>query len=259
MAMVLAAGLAACGSQTAAQPAPQDAIVLAASKTADAGTYKADLSGTVDAVGQSLQMSGTGEFDAKQRRGSMSLSMTGAGQNIDMQMVYAYPIIYMGFPPELASELPTGKSWVKMDLGKLGRQAGVDFGQLMQTAQADPSQGLEYLQGAADVQAVGDEDVRGVPTTHYRGVVDLASLAAKNPELKPSIDELVQKAGISRIPVEVWIDENEFVRRMKETLRAAGVATTMSVDLYDFGSSVNVEEPPATDVVDLGQLIGQQG
>ena len=137
MAILLAVGLAACGGQTASQPAPQDAVVLAASKTNDAGTYKADMTGTVDAAGQSLEMTGTGEVDAKQQRGNMSMKMSGVGQDIQIEMVYAFPIIYMRFPPSLATGLPAGKSWVKMDLDKLGQQAGIDFGQLMQSAQAD--------------------------------------------------------------------------------------------------------------------------
>jgi len=259
MAILLAVGLAACGGQTASQPAPQDAVVLAASKTNDAGTYKADMTGTVDAAGQSLEMTGTGEVDAKQQRGNMSMKMSGVGQDIQMEMVYAFPIIYMRFPPSLATGLPAGKSWVKMDLDKLGQQAGIDFGQLMQSAQADPSQGLQYLQGATDVQAVGDEDIRGVATTHYKAFVDLNSLADKNPALKPTIDQLVEQTGLSRIPVEVWVDDQNFVRRMKETLDTAGASTEFTIDLYDFGTPVTVTEPPAKDVVDFADLIGQQG
>jgi hypothetical protein len=250
------------GSEPTAEQVPPDAIVLAASKTNEAGTYKADITGTMDIAGQSIDMSGTGEFDGAQQRGHMSYTMTLNGQHVDMEMVFSYPAIYMRLPPELAP-LPDGKSWVKMDLEKLGQQAGFDFGQVMQAGQSDPSQGLDLLRGATDVQAVGDEDVRGVATTHYTGVVDLPSLGTKYPEMKPSIDQLVEQSGISRVPVEVWIDGDGFVRRMKQTLEGAGAGLgmqldmTMTTELYDFGTDVSVEEPAPSEVADFGELLGQ--
>jgi len=206
LALVFALLASACGgSEPTAEQVPPGAIVLAASKTNEAGTYKADITGAMDIAGQSVDMSGTGEFDGAQQRGHMSYTMSLNGQDVDMEMVFAYPAIYMQFPPE-AGPLPGGKTWVKMDLEKLGQQAGFDFDQIMQVGQSDPSQGLDFLRGATGVQAVGDEDVRGVHTTHYTGVVDLRSLGTKYPEMKPSIDQLVEQTGISRVPVEVWID-----------------------------------------------------
>ena len=261
LALVLALVASACGgSEPAADQAPQDAIVLAASKTNDAGTYKADITGTMELAGQSMDMSATGAFDGAQKQGQMSYTMTLNGQDIDMDMVFDFPVIYMHFPPEIGA-LPGGKTWVKMDLEKLGQQSGLDLGQLMQAGQSDPSQGLDYLRGVSDVQAVGDEDVRGVSTTHYTGVVDLQALGAKDPELKKQIDQLVEQSGIERVPVEVWIDDEGFVRRMKETLEgnSSGLQMnmTMTTDLYDFGTDVSVEEPPADEVVDFSQLMGQ--
>jgi hypothetical protein len=144
-----------------------------------------------------------------------------------------------------------------MDLAKLGKQAGFDFQQLMQTQQADPSQGLQYLEGLTDVQAVGAEDIGGVPTTHYKGVVDLNSLESKRPELKPSLDKLMEQTGISRIPMEAWIDDEGFVRQIEESFDAAGTTTSMTIQLHDFGTNVDVSPPPDDQTLDLAQLLGQ--
>jgi outer membrane lipoprotein-sorting protein len=258
LAIMVAFAAAACGGQSSSTPPAQDDVVaLAASKTNDAGTYKADLSGTVETVGQSVKVSGTGAFDTKQQQGSMSMTTSVAGQDIDLDIVYALPVMYMRFPRGLIPGLPADKPWVKLDFEQLGKQAGFDFGQLMQSQQADPSQGLKYLQDLTGVQAVGDEDIRGVPTTHYKGVVDLASLAATHPELKLGIDQLIQTAGISRIPMEVWVDHDNFVRQMKESFDAAGANTTMTIQLYDFGTNVDVTPPPANETFNFSQLIGQ--
>ncbi len=261
LALVLALAASACGgSEPTAEQAPQAAIVLAAAKTNEAGTYKADITGKTEVAGQSVDMSGTGAFDSAKKQGQMSYTMTLAGQDIDMDMVLDFPIFYMHLPPEIGP-LPGSKTWVKMDFEKLGREQGIDLGQLMQAGQSDPSQGLDYLRGVSDVQAVGDEDVRGVPTTHYTGVVDLQALGAKDPELKKQLDQLVEQSGISSVPVEVWIDDEGFVRRMKQTFEGNGpglqMNMTMTTELYDFGTDVSIDKPPADQVVDFAQLMGQ--
>ena len=259
LALVLALAASACvGSEPTAERAPQEAIVLAASKTNEAGTYKADISGTVDALGQSVKLSGTGEFDGTEKRGNMTMTTSVAGQDIDTDVVYAFPVMYMRFPPGLLPGLSAEKPWVKIDLEQLGERAGFGSVELMQSQQqADPSQGLKYLEGISEVQAVGDEDIRGVPTTHYKGVVDLNALAEKNPELKPSLDKLTEQAGISRIPMEAWVDHDGFVRQIKETFDTGGATTSMTIQLYDFGTNVDVSPPSDNETVDLAQVIGQ--
>jgi len=259
--LLLAFVASACGgSEPAAEQVSPDAIVLAASKTNEAGSYNADVTGTMDIAGQSIDMSGTGAFDGANQRGQMSYTMNLNGVDVDMEMVFAYPVVYMELPPE-SGALPGGKTWIKMDFEKLGQQAGFDFGQMMQAGQSDPSQGLDFLRGVSGAQAVGDEEVRGVPTTHYTGVVDLRSLGTEHPEMKTSIDQLVEQSGVSRIPVEVWIDGDGFVRRMKQTLSGSGsglqMNMTMTTDLYDFGTDVFVKEPPADEVIDFSELTGQ--
>ena len=79
--------------------------------------------------------------------------------------------------------------------------------------------------------------------------------------MKPTIDQLVRAERLSRVPIEVWIDDDGFVRRMKQTLEGSGsglpMNMTMTTDLYDFGTDVTVKEPPADEVVDFSELTGQ--
>jgi hypothetical protein len=263
-AVLFALVASACGSKTAADTtASSDAVALAASKTTETGTYKADTTASMEVSGQSVEMQGTGEFDSKAQRGHMSFITSIAGQKLDMEMVFAIPVVYIRYPAGLLPGVPEGKPWVKLDLEKLGRQAGLDLGQLMQAGQSDPSQGLQYLKGAEDIEAVGDEEVRGVQTTHYTGLVDLRRLAEEDPALKESTDQLIEQTGITRIPVEVWIDDDGLVRRMKQTMHAAAggqgipMDMTTTTELYDFGTDVSVEEPPADQVIDFQEVLGQ--
>ena len=65
------------------------------------------------------------------------------------------------------------------------------------------------------------------------------------------------------MPVEVWIDGDNLVRRMRQSFEGAQMDAGVQVDmtttteLYDFGTTVNVEEPPADQVVDFQDVLGQ--
>ena len=74
--------------------------------------------------------------------------------------------------PLLTSNLPKGKTWLKLDLQKAAPK-GVDLSAL--TTQS-PTKLLSQLQAAGNVTKVGDETINGTATTHYRAKLDLSKL-----------------------------------------------------------------------------------
>ncbi|HEY3105950.1 MAG TPA: LppX_LprAFG lipoprotein [Gaiellaceae bacterium] len=259
--LVAASVATACGGAEAVQSvAPRSDVTAAATKTEKVATYRASFEGTTESMGQTVRTTGEGEFDAKSKRGHMNLTSTIAGTGVDMKLVMAWPLMYMRFPAELGAQLPPGREWVEFDLQEVGKQLGFDFQQLMQAGQTDPTQGLGYLRGITNISTVGTDDVRGVQTTHYRGVVDFHRLAVELPEAKESIEQLMKIAKVDRVPTDVWVGDDGLVRRMKYTydMQLAGqpTKTTMQTDLYDFGTDVHVSIPQADSVVDITQLVG---
>jgi hypothetical protein len=159
--------------------------------------------------------------------------------------------------PALTKALPSGKTWLKIDLQKLGKQQGVNFSQLLQTTGAqDPTQTLQLLQSVGDVKKVGTEQVDGVDTTEYSGTVDLKKFSEK---YGAGFGRLYKQLGTSTVPVQVWIDGDGLVRKLHETLSgtiagAGRLDLDMTVTLSDFGAAVNVTPPPADQVADISQL-----
>jgi hypothetical protein len=255
----------ACGSGDSASEVltPED-VAAAAARTAEVESYRTSFEGTIQAAGESVEMSGEGEFASEGKRGSMTMNMSVQGQDLTMDMVIAWPAFYMRFTPELRADLPAGKEWVKFDIQKLGKEFGVDFNELMQASQSDPTQALEYLRRVSDLKTLGQEDVRGVETTHFRGEVDLKRVAAEAPPAtRDSVERVLELSGLDRLPTEVWVSSDGLVRRMKYTyadMRSPGappIDMTMQMELYDFGVAVDVTEPPADQVVDLQELMRQ--
>jgi hypothetical protein len=260
--LVLAALPLACGG---GETSPEAAVAEAATKTEEAGSARIVFTGGLTGSEGSFTIVGRGEF--ANQRGRMTVDLFGAGgDSASMQMIFDGLVIYMKFPPGLGAELLGGKSWVKMDLEALGKQQGIDLGELTQFGQTNPTQSLRFLQGASDdFEELGEEEVRGVGTTHYRGTVDLRKAAEQISEsARSTAERLIELMGVSKLPFEVWIDDEDLTRRIKyeQPLPAAAgqdASMTLTMDFFDFGVAVDVEPPPAGDVVDLQELIQQGG
>jgi hypothetical protein len=163
----------------------------------------------------------------------------------------------------LQKQLPKGRKWLELDAEKIGQSLGIDVSQLSQYN--DPTKMLDYLRSSGKVEEVGDEDIRGVGTTHYRATVDIAkaakSLGGTGKASGAGLDQLVKFLGDSKVPVDVYIGDDKLVRRMTMRLApsgnaaASGFEMNMTMDLYDYGTPVNISAPPKSEVYDGSKLL----
>jgi LppX_LprAFG lipoprotein len=161
------------------------------------------------------------------------------------------------------------KSWVKVS-GDGGASSANG------SAVADGTEVLKLLGQAGDVTTVGTEAVRGVDTTHYRGTLDVAAaLGELGADERAKVEGQLGQVGIDpkaiNFPVDVWIGEDDLVRRVQVGLDGsqfagtaaptAGINATVTVELYDFGAPVDITIPPADQVfnLDAGALKGLSG
>jgi hypothetical protein len=164
--------------------------------------------------------------------------------------------------------LPRGKTWVKIDLRRAAREKGFDVTQLQQLASNDPRDALRCLEAvASELQVVGEEELHGVETTHYRTSIDLLMYSQLAPpstrkQIGSMLDELVRQSGLRTIPVDVWVDESSLVYRLTMTFSALPPGAAQSFDasirfeLYDYGEPVAIELPSAATTVDALTLRG---
>ena len=280
---VSAVTVAACGGGD--EVSPDAAVADAATKTTDAGSSRVAFTASMDlpaAVSQeTLEFSGEGVMNYKARQGRLTYDLSGlleaAGQetaNAEAEIIFDDLVVYMKFDL-LTQSLPGGKPWVKIDLNEVAKQQGVNLGQLSQIAQSDPSQALSWLKAVSgNVRDVGEEEVRGVETTHYRLRVDLEKVADRAPaatraDVRASIENLIEQTGRSTIPMDVWVDQDGLLRRQRFELafKVPGGASgerqeakmTTRIDLFDFGVDAEVELPQPDQVNDLAKLLRAQG
>jgi hypothetical protein len=106
------------------------------------------------------------------------------------------------------------------------------------------------------VQDRGTEKVRDARTMHYRVKVDPAQAVANAPE---ELHSAVRPLGSETIPAAVWLDPRGRLRRMRLRVGSGSLASpkgSVGFEYYDLGAKASVAEPPASEVIDFGAILG---
>lgn len=228
-------GLSGCGGADASL------FATAVRNTENAGGAELAFQATFTGPGgQPVVMSGSGVEDLSGQRAHIEMQVPGAGS---MELIADKLVMYIHFDL-LSSEL--GKDWMKLDLEQTYESLGIDMGGVGQVGQGTSEQ-LQMLGEVSDgITEVGREQVRGVDTTHYSAVVDLH----KYPD--EDIEKIIELTGQSEIPMDVWIDDDQRVRRMEwEQAVAKGQEPGKLVAEYvRFGVPVDIDIPDDDEVFD---------
>ena len=255
--LLVAAG---CGGKSVQHSglAGKNRIAQAASKTSSAGSVKIDF----EISGKAVKGGGRGVFDTG-TNGSGRLAMTvedSNGQASTIDTLIDGAVLYLR-SPVFQQVIPAGKEWVRVDLGTLAKQNGVDLGSLVDS-NPTPNGALAYLRGATGrVQDLGKEKVKGVETTHYRTTIELEQAAKRaKGSTRQSIRRVIDVAGVKRLPMDAWVGDDGYVRKVSYRQHSGrNQSAKITMELYDFGSPVTVTAPPAATVIDFQKLLGPQG
>jgi hypothetical protein len=266
----LAVALAAegCGST----PATLDPIAQAAEATTHAGgaqmTIDVELQGT--GLAAAIDLKGTGTYNLSHQEGELLFNLDGLpaaaraklpSGPLNFTELFSGGSLYMT-SPLFDGKLPNGAKWMKLDFSKVQSSLGIDP-QSLSGGESNPADILKYLRGnGATVTDKGRESVRGTPTTHYGGTIDLNKEAASLPssdraKLRASIQKLISETGSGKLPVEVWVDDHHLLRKMTmdmslDTL-GQSASTKISFELFGFGPTPAVSAPPSNEVYDATQ------
>lgn len=283
---VAAFAVAGCrGSDVALPELTSFAQVAQTSSAADTARFVLSLDLTMPGTDQKLSFSAEGGFDTRAKRAQLTFDLSsfaelfkslGAGlggaitgdlgdpSDWKLEAIQDGDTAYIKFPL-LAKQLPDGKTWIK---GSAKELSSADTGQLSQfgsLAGTDPRDLFAFLKAVSGaIETVGSNELRGVETTHYRARVD----AAKLPKLIPAgqrqslggLDQAAAQAGLASLPLEIWIDADNQVRKLSIDIDAkqpgtdGSVKASLVVELYDYGKPLDLKLPPADEVVDAATL-----
>jgi hypothetical protein len=242
---------AACGS-TATSSA--DPVAAAAKKTREhGGAYTVAIDFTkVSKTGGKYDGSGTfdgdGNFTLNVVYKGMPIHAVAAANSANHVIVYMKSVAFAG-------QLPEDKTWVAADMTRLVAQSGASTKALdaVQSPGSDPTQVLGMLSRASSSsRRVGTGTVAGAHVARYRVTIDLAK-AAKEPGVAGrEAAQLEGTAKATRIPVDVSIDDDGYVRAIDEHVRVTG---SIAFRIPRLGEQQAIVAPPANDVFDVTDQI----
>ncbi|MCG7202818.1 hypothetical protein [Streptomyces arenae] len=161
-----------------------------------------------------------------------------------------YAKVGAGFARQLG-----GKHWIRYPyayLATFGSGSGAMMTDLMRNT--TPNQSVRLLLASGDVRKVGEEQISGVPTAHYRGTVHLSDLAGDG-----ELHRQLSGAGVAGETVDIWVDGKNLLAKKTEKADTASGTMTQTAYYSDYGVEVSARQPPAGDTEDFRTLLGRQG
>jgi hypothetical protein len=203
--------------------------------------------------GVNLTMSGTGAISTgASPSGSMSFTIGGRSVN----EVLAGPYIYIQSPT-------SAERWYRASTAAFANSDAAGGASL---SGGDPAQTLASLRAAGSVSDEGSQTIGAVATTHYRALVDLGRYTldaspAQRANAARYAQLLEHLTGSATLPVDVWIDGSNLVRRIQIDLplsiHSVHLDETITMNLFDYGPQA-AALPPAGQVTDItGQISSQ--
>lgn len=157
---------------------------------------------------------------------------------------------------------PGGRLWGKFALGSED-QSGEGLKLLIDRGRsAAPARSLALLTGARDVDQEGTETIRDVETRRFTMTTDIGAIAGRSSiPFAAGAKDLLDTIGAVTVSVEVWLGPDDLPRRVAYTLDPADRRdlTSVTIDLFDYGTPVERDLPPDADVFDFSALSGAGG
>ena len=219
-------------------------------------SFEMTMGGTIPGALDDFEITMTGAADPATGRTKAEMDMSaiipaGMGIPSKISMVSEGAVAYVLMPPAAGA----APQWTKVDATQLTQ--GAAGGGL--PSSTNPLDSFDQLRSVgSEIEEVGEEEVRGTKTTHYRATIDMQKVVdAMPPGQRPAT--VGPLAAMGAVPVDVWLDDDDRPRRQRMRIPLPGGAgeMTITIEAFDFGKPVDIELPPADQIVDGSGLLGQ--
>lgn len=177
------------------------------------------------------QMEMTDDF----AEGKMQLTVDMQGQTLEMRQVDG--LFYVSGPPVT----PAGK-WLEVDPQDSQNPMAQQLTDLSRSGDLNTTFDA-FREGLEKVEYVGEEEIDGDTTDHYVFTVDAAKAAEAQGQMMPP-------GAPEQLTYDVWLTDDDLMRRVSFELGPVKAV----IDATEWGEPVDVEAPPASDIVQGPQM-----
>lgn len=248
-------------------------VVGSADQADQVGSYKMQFTMTMSGMGDLMAAGGGAGMPSGS--GDTVDFMTGSAE-VDAANDAMHMTAEVFFVGEMEVITIDGKTYISSPM--LASLGGGREGQWMETpadasatsgTSSDPTAFLETLRGVGSVQEVGSETIDGQETKHYTATVDLEAALAQLPEdeaggTEEALSAFQDQFGASTFPIDVWLNGEGLPVKVEFSFEfdasafggtSGGTAPnpklTMVMTMSDYGVPVDIQAPPAGQVVPM--------
>jgi LppX_LprAFG lipoprotein len=202
-------------------------------------TFRQRMTMKGDVEGQSVTMRAVGSYTTDTAEGSMTATIQQASGDIEFDAVTVGGMSY------LRGEnigIPVGKEWIKTERAPANLVA--------------PDQWIDYLlTSKTEIEEAGEEEIRGEPTTHVRGPLDMGQVGKMTGQ--SILEEFASSPEADKMTfmVDVWVDPAGLPARIQLDLSAEGETdgVTVTSEMLEYDVPVNVKAPPEESVANAAE------
>ena len=193
------------------------------------------LESTSETAGTTTTMSGEARYGSD----SIEMHVTSTGAQA-MEMIMMGDMLYMK-----SADLGVGDKWLEIDINDPSSMMS------MLGKSTDPEAMFKSMDKPKKLELLGEEEVDGVATNHYRITMDPKQYMEAM-EFPAEMAQFMPKEIVS----EMWVDADDLPRKFSQTTETPAVGggqpTTSTTEGFyrDFGTDVDIEAPPASEISD---------
>jgi hypothetical protein len=275
-ALVLAAGTAAGAAPGGSDDSggAVEAVREAAETTRDvtSAEFEAVLR-TPDTPGEKAEITGSLSWDP-----GLTMDATATGEELstvpgapeEVGIVWLDDVVYLNVGETYAAAYG-GREWLKADLTAIAEELGKeDLADALSIGLGGTNDGptaqLALLLESPEIEHVGEETLDGATVDRYQGTVSREDAREHDGSAELLTEEerelllgVMVREGIQKYEIDVWIDENDFPVRVHESYVSHQGQEEDDVRYSNYGTEVDATAPPSESVVDLLDILEQQG
>ncbi len=228
----IAASLVGLGVQGSDELTPETLFEETHAAARDANTFHYTIterfSGPQSPTAGLFDFSVSGSSIEQQQRSVATMKLHVLNVSITCGIVASRDDVFVNVPPERRSELQA--TWMRTSLASLNDAGGLK----LSPDQVFTDQDMLFRK----LQIQGTAVIRGVETTRFRGLFDVADIASAFD------DPTVLKSVKAKIPFAVYVDDDHLIRRLGiEISSTLGFTMKLTVDLFDYGDHIAISVP----------------
>ncbi len=203
-----------------------------------AKTYAMAMDMTGPLSGQKMVMKIDGVADVTDQASpkiKMNMNVT-SPEAMVMEMIFVDKTSFLKMPQ-------TGAKYIRMPLEDMTQLPGQDLSKAF-----DPSAQLAAQKSAVKSGTfVGEEDVDGAKTRHYKLTMDVAAVGKLAGATLPS----AQASALTNVPYELWVDEENRTRKFTMKMNTGSDPMDVTGTMSKFGEPVTIEAPPSSETTTM--------